>query len=65
MKYDTILLTGDKKASRSVFGMNKSMIELNGIPLFMYVLSELQDVDYIGNIYVVGPKSKIEELLKK
>ena len=65
MKYDTILLTGDKKASKSVFGMNKSLIELDGIPLFMYVLSALQDVDDIGNIYVVGPKSKIEELLKK
>src|SRR3989338_7895814 len=45
--------------------MNKSLIELDGIPLFMYVLSALQDVDDIGNIYVVGPKSKIEELLKK
>ncbi|MBI5748683.1 MAG: nucleotidyltransferase family protein [Nitrospinae bacterium] len=65
MKYDTILLAGDRKASKSVFGMNKSLIELDGIPLFMYVLSALQDVDYIGNIYVVGPKSKIEELLKK
>ncbi|MBI3584456.1 MAG: nucleotidyltransferase family protein [Nitrospinae bacterium] len=65
MKYDTILLAGDRKASKTVFGMNKSLIELNGIPLFMHVLSALQDVDYIGNIYVVGPKSKIEELLKK
>ncbi|MBI3599230.1 MAG: nucleotidyltransferase family protein [Nitrospinae bacterium] len=65
MKYDTILLTGDKKASRSVFGMNKSLIELNGVPLFMYVLSALQDVDEVDSIYIVGPKPKIEELLKK
>jgi GTP:adenosylcobinamide-phosphate guanylyltransferase len=65
MKYDTILLTGDKKASKSVFGMNKSLIELNGIPLFMYVISALQDVDEVDNIYIVGPKFKIEELLKK
>ncbi len=65
MKYDTILLAGDRKASKTVFGMNKSLIELAGTPLFMHVLSALQDVDYIGNIYVVGPKSKIEELLKK
>jgi len=65
MKYDTILLAGDRKGSKSVFGINKSLLELNGIPLFMHVLSALQDVDYIENIYVVGPKSKIEEILKR
>lgn len=48
-----------------MFGMNKSLIELNGIPLFMHVLSALQDIDEVGSIYIVGPKLKIEELLKK
>jgi molybdopterin-guanine dinucleotide biosynthesis protein A len=65
MKYNTILLTGDRKASKSVFGMNKALIELNGTPLFMHVLSALQDVEGIDNIYIVGPKSKIDEILER
>lgn len=65
MKYDTILLAGDRKASKSVFGMNKSLIELNGIPLFIYVISALQDVEEVNNIYIVGPKSKIEVAIKR
>lgn len=65
MKYDTILLSGDRKASKSVFGMNKSLIELNGTPLFIYVLSALQEADYIGKIYIAGPKPRIDEILKR
>ncbi|MBI4377682.1 MAG: zinc dependent phospholipase C family protein [Nitrospinae bacterium] len=65
MKYDTILLAGDRHASKNVFGMNKSLMEMNGIPLFIYILSALQDIEEVDTIYIVGPKSKIDELIEK
>jgi molybdopterin-guanine dinucleotide biosynthesis protein A len=65
MKYDTILLAGDRKSSRSVFGRNKSLLEINGTPLFIHALSALQSVKDVGNIYIVGPKASIDELLQR
>lgn len=65
MKYDTILLAGDRKSSRSVFGRNKSLLEINGTPLFIHALFALQSVKDVGNIYIVGPKASIDELLQR
>ena len=60
---DTIVLAGDKSASRSVLGKNKLFLEIDKIPLLVYVLNALENVEQIGNIYIIGPKTAIEDLL--
>lgn len=63
--YDAILLAGDMRGAKSVFGKNKAFLEVRGIPSFIRVLSSLQEVESIGEIRVVGPADQIKLLLEK
>lgn len=60
---DTIILAGDRSASRSVLGKNKLFLEIEDTPLLVYVLKALEEVERIGNIHIIGPKSAIDKLL--
>ena len=59
VKYDTVLLAGDTGASRKVCGINKVFLDINGIPLFLYVLKALQRTEKVNRICLVGPKEKL------
>jgi GTP:adenosylcobinamide-phosphate guanylyltransferase len=62
-KYDTILLAGDTGASRKVRGVNKSFLEINGVPLFLYVLKALEGAERVNRICLVGPKEKLDQAI--
>ncbi len=59
----TIVLAGDKGKSHPVFGKNKAFLEVNGLPIIAYVISALQKARSVSEIYVVGPKQRLEENL--
>ncbi|KPJ56412.1 MAG: hypothetical protein AMJ42_05365 [Deltaproteobacteria bacterium DG_8] len=63
-KYDTILLAGDTGASRKVCGMNKAFLEINGIPLFLYVLKTLERTEKVNRICLIGPKEKLIQAIE-
>lgn len=60
---DAIILAGDRTASNNFAGKNKLLLEVNGIPLLMHVLSALDDVQRVDRIFIVGPEREIEALL--
>ena len=63
-KYDTILLAGDTGASRKVCGRNKSFLEIDGVPLFLYVLKSLEKAENINRICLVGPKERLNQAIE-
>lgn len=58
-KYDTVLLAGDTGASRTICGRNKSFLEINGIPLLLYVLKALEKAERVNRICVIGPHDNL------
>ncbi len=63
--YNAVILAGDKKASRKVGGMsNKTLLTIKGRPIISYVLSAVAGSKYIKDIWIVGPKEKIEKAIK-
>jgi len=58
-----IVLAGDKGKSHPVFGKNKAFLEVSGLPIIAYVISALQKSKSVSEIYVVGPKQRLEESL--
>jgi hypothetical protein len=63
-KYDTIMLLGDTRASRQVCGTNKAFLEINRIPLFLYVLKALEKAEKVNRICLIGPKEKLTQKIK-
>lgn len=61
--FDAIILAGDTRGAKSVFGKNKAFLEVQGIPSFIRVLLSLQEVEFVGEIRIVGPKEEIKSLL--
>jgi len=61
---DTIILAGDRSASRSVLGKNKLFLQIEGTPLLVYVLKALERVERVGSIHIIGPRDAIEQLLQ-
>lgn len=62
-RYDALILAGDRKASRKVKGKNKSLLVINDRAVICYVVEALARAQYINDIYVVGPKDRIEAAL--
>jgi hypothetical protein len=62
-EYDAVLLAGDRGASRTVCGKNKSFLPINGIPLFIHVLRALEQSVLIRRICIVGPYAPLEQAL--
>ncbi|HJM82347.1 MAG TPA: NTP transferase domain-containing protein [Nitrospinota bacterium] len=57
---DTLLLCGDKGASRSVYGVSKSFIYMHGKPLFAHVLDALFKTQNVRRIFIIGNKQKLD-----
>lgn len=64
MKVDSILLAGDRRASKAVRHDNKAFLKLKGEPLIIHVLRALQNSHSVNNIYIVGPKERLTETLQ-
>jgi len=60
---DTLLMCGDKGASKSVGGESKPYLYLHGIPLFIHVLKALGRIGRINRIFIIGDKQRIDHLL--
>ena len=62
---DAVLLAGDRGASRTVCGSNKSFLPLNGTPLFIHVLRALGRAELVRRICIVGPHARLEQELRE
>lgn len=62
---DAVLLAGDRGASRTVCGSNKSFLPLNGVPLFIHVLRALGRAELVRRICIVGPHERLEQALRE
>jgi CTP:molybdopterin cytidylyltransferase MocA len=62
-RYDALVLAGDRKASRKVKGKNKSLLTINHRAVICYVVEALASAHHVNDIYVVGPKDRIEAAL--
>ena len=61
---DAILLAGtDSNPRRLIQGRNKAFLELDGKALVRHVVEALVESDSIGQIFVVGPKQQLTEVL--
>jgi len=60
-----LILAGDRKGARLLYGTNKAFLMLKGRPLVSYVLSALDRSVEVRSIHIVGPVDRIRELLAR
>ena len=58
-----IVTAGDARAARAIYGKSKVYLEVAGRPLVAHVVSMLQDVPEISEVWVVGNRDRLEEAL--
>jgi len=63
-KLTAIVVAGDRGKSHPVFGKNKAFLEVQGVPVITRVVSALDRSRSVSEIYVVGPKERLEETLR-
>ncbi|MBT8045600.1 MAG: nucleotidyltransferase family protein, partial [Pontiella sp.] len=63
-KMNAVLLAGDRSASITVRNDNKAFLELHGVPLLIHVLRALRAAEYVGMVVIVGPATRIREILE-
>ncbi len=63
--FDAIIMAGDGDSSKPVYGDNKGLLELEGIPLFGYAVAALQQSRCISRIFIIGPEDRIKAGLDK
>jgi len=63
-KLKAIIAAGDRGKSHPVFGKNKAMLDMDGLPIILRVISAVGKAESVSEIFVVGPKQRIEELLR-
>ncbi|MBN1881476.1 MAG: nucleotidyltransferase family protein [Deltaproteobacteria bacterium] len=61
--YDALILAGDGKGSREVFNENKALLTIKGRPTIGYIIEALKNSRHIRDIYIVGPKDRLESAL--
>jgi 2-C-methyl-D-erythritol 4-phosphate cytidylyltransferase len=61
-KYDAILVAGEGKSSYKVHHQNKAFLTINGKCIIHYIVESLQKVETIQDIYIVGPKEKLDQV---
>ncbi len=65
MGIDAIVLAGDRKGARLLYGTNKAFLMLKGKPLLSYVLRALDASEEIRSIHIVGPVERVRESLSE
>ncbi len=62
-KFDAILVAGQGESSYKVYHQHKAFLKLDGKSIICHVLSALQQVRSIGEIYIVGSVDRLREAL--
>jgi GTP:adenosylcobinamide-phosphate guanylyltransferase len=62
-KLNAIILAGDRGKSHPVFGKNKAFLDVCGVPLITRVVTAVDGAESVAEIYVVGPRDRLEEAL--
>ncbi|GAB4352344.1 MAG: hypothetical protein Kow0099_36600 [Candidatus Abyssubacteria bacterium] len=62
-KLHVIVAAGDRGKSHPVLGRNKAFLEVQGLPIITRVVKALDESQSVSEIYIVGPKTKLEEFL--
>mgnify|MGYP000544282929 CR=1 FL=1 len=63
---DAIVLAGtDSNPRRMIQGQNKAFLEIGGRPLVREVVEALLAAESIGDVYVVGPRDRLDEALRE
>ena len=63
MSVPAIVLAGDRKASRAIYGESKAYLVVAGRPLVAHVVATLQAVPEISSVWVVGNAARLEVAL--
>ena len=63
--YDTIVVAGEEAASRRVLNQHKAFLKIHGQYSIHYVIDVLQQVEQVGDIYIVGPKERLISIFKE
>ena len=63
MGVPAIVMAGDSRAAKSVYGQSKVYLEVAGLPLGAHVVRTLQDCPEIDAVWVVGDTGKLEAAL--
>ncbi len=64
-KYDAILVAGESEYSYKVRNQYKALLKINKRYCIQYVLDALLQVPSIENIYVIGPRQKLDTAFQK
>lgn len=62
-----VILAGSSQSTGETgndFNKNKALVEIKGRPMLVYIVEALLQVKELEDIYVVGPKESLEEVLK-
>ncbi|MBI3598458.1 MAG: nucleotidyltransferase family protein [Nitrospirae bacterium] len=62
---NAIILAGDRKSALPLHGMNKAFLLLEGWPIFIHVLTALNQSKSIETIYIIGHRKAIIEGIEK
>jgi len=63
--YDAIVMAGDRGAYKPVYHENKAFLEIDGVPVLLYVLCALQKSRHVARVFVVGPADRITRVLEQ
>ena len=63
--YDAIIVAGEEPASRRVLNQHKALLKIDRQYCIQYVINTLQQVQAVGDIYIVGPRDKLTDVLKE
>ena len=58
-----IVTAGDARAAKAVYGENKVFLPVAGLPLVAHVVLTLQRVPEVSEVWVVGNRERLEEVL--
>jgi molybdopterin-guanine dinucleotide biosynthesis protein A len=65
MGIDAIVLCGEGRASRAVFGRSKALLDVGGRPVFHRVVTALADAGRVSRLFLVGDKVALENALER
>ena len=60
-----VVMAGDGRASRAIYGDSKVYLEVGGRPLVTHVVTALQRVPEVSEVWVVGDAERLEAVLGK
>ncbi|MEZ4332098.1 MAG: NTP transferase domain-containing protein [Myxococcota bacterium] len=64
MSIPAVVMAGDGRAAKAVYGRSKVYLEVDGLPLVAHVVRTLQAVPEVDSVWVVGDLAKLEVALE-